>query len=273
MATNLDNEIKAKREELKKKMGLQAKGEGFYKLNKVLMSGDDGSFTFTDLLSERQKGQKPEKQPIGQKFEGVILKMRWALTRFDEPSNTFFSSTEYDSKANDKVTIYPPKDSGSVEAMKAKYSLSTQRVIYMYYPARKEIVRFYVKASGLTGSKNPNKEQGLFEYLDEIAMQDSLPCEYITECKGVFRKGTNQDGTPNKRKDHFASCFSRGRQLTDSETAKMYELINEVDEHTKKAPTEEQPTPEQLEEEEMNKQFDEVVDNSKPEITPEDIPF
>ena len=219
-------------------------GQAFYKLNKITMSGDDGTFKHTDLLTEREKGTKPTIEELGKQLDGVIVKMRWALSKYDEPNSTFYSSTEYDDKWKGEVTIYPPKDKGSVETMKAKYGLGTQRIVYFYVPARKEIVRLIVKASALSGKdKNPNGELGLFEYMDEYAQTETLPCDFITSCTGVFRKGKNQDGSPNKRKDHFAMSFKIGRQLTESEQEKVQKMMIEVNEKTH-APVQEESAPE-----------------------------
>ena len=219
------------REQLKSMLGMNVGGgASIYKLNKVTMSGDDGNFKLLNLVSERDKGTKPESEVLGDKFEGVILKMRWHLTRFEESGS--LSSTEYDDKWQDTVTVYPMKDKGSVSVIKEKYKLATQRILYMYFPAKQQIVRFVVKASGLTKDKNPNGELGLFEYIDEFAQTETLPCEFITTCKGVFREGKNQDGSPNKRKDHYAMSFSLGRKLTDSELKKVKKMMVEVNKKT-----------------------------------------
>ena len=207
-------------------------GAPMYKLNRVQMSGDDGTFKLSDLLKDREKGTKPDIADMGKELDGVILKMRWALSKYDEPNSMFYSSTEYDDKWKDQVTIYPSKEKGSVENMKAKYALSTQRIVYMYVPSWKQIVRLIVKASALSGDKNPNGEKGLFEYIDEYMQTETYPCDYITSCVGVFRSGKNQDGTPNKRKDHYAMTFSQGRILTETEQAKVQQMMIEVNEKT-----------------------------------------
>lgn len=219
--------------EMKKMMGLEG-GErtAFYKLNKVQMSGDTGEFRLSDLISERERGVKPKVKELGKELNGVILKMRWALSKYDEPNNTYYSSTEYDDKWKDQVTIFPTKDQGSVDTMKAKYGLSTQRVVYFYVPSEKQIVRLIVKASALSGDKNPNKELGLFQYIDEYIQSETLPCENITSCLGVYREGKNQDGSSNKRKDHYAMAFKAGRKLTETEFEKVQNMLIEVSERT-----------------------------------------
>lgn len=259
------------RDAMKKMLGMGNEGgSAVYRLDKVTMSGDNGKFTITDLVSERQKGVKPTVESLGETVEGVILKMRWVLEYWDESSRTFYGSTEYDDKWKDTVTVYPVKDKGSVETMKAKHKLKTLRVIYMYLPAKKQIVRLMVKASALSGKdKNVNGELGLFEYIADFANDEALPCEFVTECTGVFRAGTNQDGTPNKRKDHYAMTFARGRALTESEFAKIQTSMIEVNEKTN-APKAEEP-----EEVDESQAIDDAFDAAFPteEKTSDEAPF
>ncbi len=232
-------------------------GTPFYKLNKVQMSGDDGAFKFTDLLSEREQGQKPDQVDLGKDIKGVILKMRWALSKYDEPTGIYTSSTEYDNKNTDQVTIFPNKEKGNVIDMKAKYGLSTQRIIFFYLPKKQQVVRLIVKASALTGDKNPNKEMGLFEYQSDLG--DTLPCEIMTACTGVFREGKNQDGSKNKRKDHYAMSFIKAADLDETQFAKVQDLMVEIETALNTPKPEEAPTESQEIETE--------------EITADQIPF
>lgn len=266
----------ATREEMKKMLGMNEQtGGAIYKLDKVTMSGDDGQFKLTDLTTEREKGAKPRIEALGATVEGVILKMRWALSRWDEPSATFYSSTEYDDKWKDTVTVYPTKDKGSVETMKEKYKLSTQRIIYFYLTEQKRIVRLVVKASALSGKdKNPNGELGLFEYLNEFAEEESLPCEFITICTGVARAGTNADGSPNKRKDHVAMSFSKGKALTEQQFAKIQDYMIDVNEKTHAVTDDTRSTAEEGETaDDVGEPLDNVLDEPKDAINPDDIPF
>lgn len=264
--------------DLRKMLGMSDGETGvFYKLNKVTMSGDDGSFTHTDLLSKREKGEKPNKKDLGKKINGIILKMRWVLELWDERGKTYYSSTEYDDKWTDQVTVYPPKEKGSVEDMKAKYSLKTLRVLYVFLPESKEIVRLMVKASALSGKdKNENGELGLFEYIAELTNDDLLPCHVITTFQGTFRNGKNEDGTPNKRKDHYAMYFTRGAVLDETRQTKIYEMMEDVDVKTKTKPATAIEEPIETED-----SYDETDNPSSPsfgidpkdDINPDDIPF
>lgn len=258
------------KEKLREMMGItQGEGGNFWKLNKVTMSGDSANFIHTDLVSEREKGVKPKTEDLGKEVSGVILKMRWQLSKYDEPNNSFISSTEYDQKWKDQITVFPMKDKGGVEQMKAKYALGTQRVIYFYVPSHKQIVRLYVKSSGMTGDKNEGGELGLFEHIDSFIETETLPCQFITTCFGVFREGKNKDGSANKRKDHYAMAFKTGRQLNDSEFEKVQNMIIEVSEKT--SPAQEQ----QDESEQKDKMADQVIEEVFRDDTPspDDIPF
>lgn len=255
------------KEQLKKMMGLDNSGRtSYYKLNQVTMSGDDGTFRFKDMLSEKEKGAKYPVEDMGKEVSGVILKMRWVLSKFNEGEPSL-NSSEYDNKYKDEVIVYPMKDRGNAAAMKEKYNLSTQRVVYFYVPSKKQVVRLIVKASALSGAgKNPGGELGLFEYIDEYASDDILPCQFITECVGVFREGKNQDGSKNRRKDHYAMSFKRGRNLTDSEFEKIQTLMVEVNEKTVLPAEEVEETPDDR----VEAALDEAL-NSAP--NPDDIPF
>jgi len=262
--------------DLKKMLGMNESTGSFYKLDKVTMSGDDGSFALTDLTTERAKGTKPTKTALGKTVTGVILKMRWVLEKWDEPSQVFYSSTEYDDKWKDTITVYPNKDKGDVTGMKEKYQLKTSRIIYFYLPEQKRVVRLYVKASALSGKdKNVNGELGLFEYLNGFADDEMLPCQFFTVCEGVFRAGTNQDGSPNKRKDHYAMTFSRGEELTDAQFEKIKDMMVDVDTKTKTHVTADAAaTEDDVEDaEETDAPLDKILDEAKDDINPDDIPF
>jgi hypothetical protein len=270
------------RETMKKLMGMNdTGGTAYYKLNKVQMSGDSGEFRLSDLVSERERGQKPNVKELGKELNGVILKMRWMLSKYDEPNNVYYSSTEYDDKWKDQITVYPSKERGSVEDLKTKFNLSTQRIVYFYIPSEKQVARLVVKASALSGKKNPGGEFGLFEYIDEFAKTETLPCEFITTCTGVFREGTNQDGTKNKRKDHYAMTFKSGRKLSDTEFEKVQKMILEVAEKTSTTQAQETTTSDGAyldESQKIDRAFDvafdtEAANTAKDTINDDDLPF
>ncbi len=241
-------------------------GTPFYKLNRIQMSGDDGKFQLTNLLAEREQGAKPEKEELGKTIKGVILKMRWALSKYDEPTGIYTSTTEYDNKNTDQITVFPNKDKGNVVDMKEKYGLSTQRIIYFYIPEKQQVVRLIVKASALTGDKNPNGEMGLFEYQAEL--NDTLPCEVLTSCIGVFREGKNKDGSANRRKDHYAMSFLKARDFKSEEFDKVQDLMVEINEALKVPKYEEDVRPT----EESDTTEPESAPNNT-EINPDDVPF
>jgi hypothetical protein len=239
-----------------------------YKLNEVTMSGDDGSFRLKEILGPKNTEGKYNVEQLGQELHGVILKMRWRLSRYEEEGQSL-ATTEYDNKHQDEVVVFPMKDRGNAATMKERYKLSTQRVVYLYVPAKQQIVRLIVKASGLSGDKNPKEEKGLFEHIDEFNETNTLAHEFVTTCKGVFREGQNTDGSRNKRKDHYAMSFSTGRKLNESELAKVEGMIRDVHEKTAPATA---PTHEDVLEE-QEEASPSGIEYPKDEINPDDIPF
>ncbi len=210
------------------KMTGQAGGEKIaaYKLNEVKMSGDDGTFSLKEVLSPKGEDGKYPVQQLGDGFDAVILKMRWRLSRYDElpdGSGKTTMTSEYDNKHTDKVVVFGTNEKGIAAEMKAKHDLGTQRVLYVYSPKHKEIVRVIVKASALTGDKNPGGELGLFEYVDEHNDAKTLLHEYITHFGGAYREDAK-----NKRKSYHAMTFKLGRVLTDTEKEKVVGMIKEV---------------------------------------------
>lgn len=218
----------ATREEMKRMLGQnESQGQAFLKLNEVQMSGDDGHFYLREVLT-RKEGEKAEKIDLGTEIKGVILRMRWKLSKYKEEASggTFISSTEYDNKNTDEVTIYPDKEKGSVPNLKQRYALATQRVIYYYLPERNETVRFVVKSSAMTNENNPKEKDGaimtmgLFEY--QASLGDLLLNEVITLAKGIYR----EDPNGNKRKNYYATIFENAGTVEDYE--KMAALTEEI---------------------------------------------
>ena len=82
---------------------------------------------------------------------------------------------------------------------------ASQRVLYVYMPGIKEMVRVIVNASALSGEKNPNSKLGLFDYVDKLNEEGSYIHEQLTEFSSVERTD------PNPRKSYHAmtSRFSR----------------------------------------------------------------
>lgn len=204
-----------------------------YKLNEIRMSGDTGEFSFVEFLGEKGEDGKYPSQPLGKEIQGVILKMRWRLFKYEEMpdgSPKISSTSEFDNKLTDKIVIFGSNEKGLAVDLKEKYGLATQRVLYVYLPSLKEIVRIAVKASSLSGDKNPNKEQGLFEYLDKFNSDKEYVHEYLTKFGSVERK----DPKGNKRKDYCAMSFSIGEKVTDASKEKVIEMIKDVHERTSK---------------------------------------
>ncbi len=166
------------------------------------------------------------------------------------------------------MTVFPNKEKGGVIDMKAKLGLSTQRIIYFYVPKKQQVVRLVVKASALTGDKNPNGEMGLFEYQSDLG--DILPCEVMTACTGVFREGKNQDGSKNKRKDHYAMSFVKSRDLKEEEFTKVQDMMVEIETALNVSKPEE---PEEAAPTKGNDFKDFETPKVAADISPDDLPF
>lgn len=241
-----------------------------YKLNEIRMSGDTGAFSLVKLLEEKGEDGRYQTMEIGGVLQGVILKMRWKLSRYDEQpdgSGKFTSTSEFDNKNTDKIVVLGSNEKGLAFDIKEKYNLGSQRVLYVYVPAIKEIVRVIVKASALSGDKNPAGELGLFEYVDQFNAQDDFLHEYLTIFGSVHRK----DPKGNKRKDYDAMTFTRGEKLTDAAQEKVIEMIKEVHEKTTKTPFADDYAPTVVGSDntpEANKQWDEMTGEVEPDIEP-----
>jgi hypothetical protein len=200
-----------------------------YKLNEIRMSGNDGTFTYLELLGTKGEDNKYPSKEIGKTLNGVILKMRWRLFKYEEVNGIadIKSTSEYDNKNTDQVYLFGKGEKGLAVDIKEKYKLGTQRVLYVYLPKKDEIVRIMVKPSALTADNNPNKEMGLFEYVDSFRNDSSYLHEHLTNFSGVERKDPK-----NPRKDYFAMTFSRGAHLLPESIEKVAGLIKEVHERT-----------------------------------------
>jgi hypothetical protein len=207
-----------------------------YKLNEIRMTGDSGEFSLLELLGEKTEGKYPVID-VGKGLEGVILKMRWRLFKYEEIPDSkapggvrvnITATSEYDNKSADRVVVFNTGEKGIAADIKQKYGLGSQRVLYFYLPGRKEVVRVIVKPSALSGDKNPGGEMGLFEYVDLFNDEGLYLHEWTTKLGSVFRKDPNG----NKRKDYFAMTFAKGHEIIPENKAHMVEMVKEVHKKT-----------------------------------------
>lgn len=248
MINNLD--------ERKKMLGMSNEGgSSYWKLNKITLNGKTGHYKFTNLLKERQKGEEVEVEDLGSEIAGVILKMRWSLSKYDGRAKSFYVTSEYDFKGSDKIQLFSggeKVDEGIAQDIRTKHNLHTERVIYIYLPAKMEIVRVFVRATGLSADeKSPHK--GLFQYMDEFAETEELPDEYITHFLSELRQGDLGE--------YHATVFKRGRKLTETEFKKTQTAMKLVNEKTMK----------KYEEKENDFDLPQNDDENLP--SPDDIPF
>jgi hypothetical protein len=193
-----------------------------YKLNEITMSGDSGDFTLIERLGKKGDDGRYQRHPLGQHLEGVVLKMRWRLYKYEENKPSMLSS-EYDQKS-DHVVIFSTNEKRPAAELKERYALPSQRVLYVWLPERKEIVRLIVKSSALTGEKNPAAEKGLFDYCDYVHNQkNSKLRKFFTRFEGVYRKDEK-----NPRKSYYAMTFADVRSTTPDEDIQVEEMIKDV---------------------------------------------
>ena len=154
-----------------------------YKLKEARLNGDKGEFAMVDLTVEKVDGKYPS-STLGKSFEGVVIKRRWRLFKYEELPDKdgrkkahVTATSEYDIKNKgpfddqalvDTVVVFGTKEVGRAGDIKEQYGLSTQCVLYVYVPGLKEVVRVIVKPSALKGEGNPGGEFGLFDYQDLI---------------------------------------------------------------------------------------------------------
>ena len=214
-------------------------GAAPYKLNEVRMSGDTGKFTLIELLGERGEDGKYPSRELGETIEGVILKMRWRLFKYEElpgGKSNVIASSEYDIKRkgpyddqslNDMVVLFNSGEKGVAADLKERYGLGSQRVLYVYSKKADQIVRVIVKPSALSGENNPGGELGLFGYVDGFKKDGKYLHNFTTKFGSVYREDAK-----NKRKSYYAMTFARGSELSEENRALVIEKIKEVHEKT-----------------------------------------
>jgi hypothetical protein len=250
----------------------QAGGERVpaFKLNEVKMSGDTGKFSLREILGTKGADGKYPVQELGDIVRGVILKMRWRLTRYEETPDgkggkisTTWMTSEFDNKNIDNVVLFNSGEKGLAADIKVKHNLGSQRVLYVFVPGLKQTVRVIVKASALSGDKNPGFLSeggpfGLFEYVDSFFMANGeYMHEFLTEFTSIYR----EDKT-NPRKSYFAMTFKRGKAIEVENKAKIIDMIKEVHEKVGTAFADTYVPP-----------AVDVIEYPTEEINPDDVPF
>ena len=114
--------------------------------------------------------------------------MRWRLAEY-EANKPGVMSSEYDNKGTDTIVLFGSGEKGIAGDLKEKYGLGSQRVLYIYVPVLKEVVRLIVKPSALPGDKNANGELGLFEHVDGFNQAKKFLHEWLTEFSTAHRAG------------------------------------------------------------------------------------
>ena len=174
--------------DIAKKTGQTSERIPAYKLNEVRMNGDDGTFSLVELLSPKNADTgKIQFSEARSAVDGVILKMRWKLSKFKEGEPSL-NTSKYDNKSKDKVVLFGTNERGIAQNIKERFALTTQRVLYVYMPKQGEVVRLIVKPSGFS-RKNPNDPAGLFDFQNDHEKASTYIHKFWTTFSCKFQEG------------------------------------------------------------------------------------
>jgi len=275
--------------DLARKTG-QAGGAGAgqaYKLKEIRLNGDKGEFSMVDLTIEKGQDGKYPSVTMGKSFEGVIIKRRWRLFKYEELPDgkggkkaNVTATSEYDIKNKgpyddaalvDTVVVFNTKEVGTAGVIKEKYGLSTQCVLYVYIPGLKEVVRVIVKPSALNGDNNPGGELGLFQYQDAFKKEGLWLHEWTTKFGSVYR-----EDLANPRKSYWAMTFAKGHEVSEENKPLIAQMVEEVYAKTTGNPefakSWKQPSAAEDERDGVSR-GDDYPDAASEGIDPNDIPF
>ena len=212
------------------------------------------------------KKQVIETKPI----EVVFLKIRRVLNHY-HPDGGSMRTSEHNHK-NEKVILYGPgkgqQEVGIAADLREKYQdLSTQQLVYCYFPAQDSVVRLIVKGASLGSKKETPGVKKFYEYLQTFENDDHF-YQFNTVITPVGEDGPNGM--------YFAMSFERGERLEDEKITTMIEYIKTIHGNMERQD-------QQLRERIATKGITEPVAQDTPaepgvkypdeEINPEDIPF
>ena len=195
-----------------------------YVLNEITFNGDEGKFYYIDKLGGKGEDGKFKAQVIGDKLSVVWLKIRRKLNVFKSSANKGegMATSEHNHKG-EMVWLYGPNERGTAMALRDKYhELRTQPIVYVFYHAKKEVVRFTVKGASLGSQHKHDKKDNVvkfYEYLQSFSGTEHVH-EFFTDIRPVTEKGP--------KGNYYAMSFGRGAKLTDVQQQKVNALIDEV---------------------------------------------
>lgn len=205
-------------------------------LNEIRLNGETGNLTLVDLLGGKKdkEGNPDEKgkfieRGVKAPIRGVIIKMRWKMQKWDNKLEKYITTSEFDNKNTDEVVVFGSKERGLAVDIKAKYDLPSIRVLYVYSPVQKQTFRIPVKASALTGDKNPNGEKGLFDYESELTKKNLDICFVYTKFDIVHREKNIEKKI---KQSHYTYSFSEDGAVPIEEHGTILEQVNSTWEKT-----------------------------------------
>jgi hypothetical protein len=175
-------------------------------------------------------GEKAEEVDLGEKIQAVFLKLRRRISGFNKSLDTFYTSTEHNTK-DDVVYLFGAREKGRAEDLYEKHKpiLKAQRVVYAYLihsPTEKELVRLIVKGASLSPSKDKDDEHvDLLSYVQQDKPKGTHTYQYVTEMTSYEKSG------PLGK--YFAVHFERGGRIPDEKLTPVIEVIKELAEEAK----------------------------------------
>lgn len=189
-----------------------------YILPIVRFNGKEGRFNKI-IFTEEGK----EIIDLGEKIEGVMLKIRRSFTAFSKDYRMY---TNEHNSWRDKVNLFETRktlegikteliDTGTIKELKERWpGLKMNQVIYFYLLPKGEIVKLIVKGKGLSY---------LFDYWAEFKPEEHI-YQYITL---ISSKKEVSDLGP-----YFAITFARKEMVSDMDliAEKIYEVASKIEE-------------------------------------------
>lgn len=230
-----------------------------YELPVIRLQGKEGKF----IKAQRDENDQFQTEEIGDKLEGVMLKIRRMFSGFGK-EEVFFTNEHNSWK--DVVNVFyidfktknrkaQMIDTGKINYLRVKYpNLKMKQVIYFLIDD--EIVKLEVKGKGLSN---------LFDYWRDAFDSSEHIFQFIS--KVSISEETSPLGA------YYAMNFEKGKEIKDLN--KVGEKINEVATNIEKIDSyyAEQVPRYDIEEPENKSEIPVIEKEKKEEIDPKDIPF
>lgn len=200
-----------------------------YLLNEISVQGGDPKrdaaypieggkikMKFKTVEPDDKKGYKAE--DIGSEADVVFLKIRRKLSQYRKGQLTL--QTNEHTSAYDQVLLFGDdggtKTGKAMDLRKEYQGLRTQQIVYVYFPARKEVCRLLIKGSSLGSESKADGVLGFYDYLSQFNNDGQHVHEYFTKLKAI------------PESDYYTMTFERGAKLSADQQKKVNDLIKDV---------------------------------------------